>query len=403
LRTDTAGNIKWQTWLYDTVKQKSSPLSQGATINSLRESSRGTIICAAGDPYPNNNASPLNDYAAYLEFDSLGKLVNYNEWSTVTGYNIGGFSIEETKGKNILLAGNQAVFYLDSMGNDLWHKKYTFQLTGVGSEDNNINRVKLLRDNTPIVMGQAYEADCWTRYGKLYYDAWWSPIGYAGGLNTNWYTAGFSGEDDHLYDFTQLNNGNLVFVGSLAFSGGVQPVWIVITDSTGNRILWQKQFSGPIGGGGPMSVCATPDNGFTVVGYMDNGSFATGYDAFAAHFVSKPGAAVVSRSYSASKSVNGFSVHVSGAKLVVSGKTPGMAIGEVTLFDVSGKRVFNATSPRPSLRHCSGTTAAPLPQARGENSFTTIQFDISKLARGTYFVRVKAEAAVETMKFVYQR
>jgi len=164
----------------------------------------------------------------------------------------------------------------------------------------------LLRDNTPIVMGQAYEADCWTRYGKLYYERLVVTDRLRRRLEHELYTADFR---VRMIIFMILHSsimGTLCLLGAFAFSGGVQPVWIVITDSTGNRILWQKQFSGPIGGGGPMSVCATPDNGFTVVGYMDNGSFATGYDAFAAHFVSKPGAAVVSRSYSASKSVEWF-------------------------------------------------------------------------------------------------
>jgi hypothetical protein len=61
--------------------------------------------------------------------------------------------------------------------------------------------------------------------------------------------------------------------------------------------------------------------------------------------------------------------------------------------DVSGKRLINSTSPRP--------LAAPLPKERGKTNFTTIQFDISKLAHGTYFVRMKAGAAVETTKFAY--
>ena len=155
----------------------------------------------------------------------------------------GGFDIEETQGGNYLLAGNEAVFYLDSVGRPQWQTKYTFQLTGVGSEVNNINRAKVLRDNTPLVMGQAYEGNCWTKYQKLYYDAWWSPIGYESGLNTNWDTAGFSGGDDYMYDFTQLNNGNLVFVGNKSWGNGATPVWVIVTDSLGKKSFFEKQFS----------------------------------------------------------------------------------------------------------------------------------------------------------------
>jgi hypothetical protein len=128
MRIDSLGNVKWQTWLFDTVTYQPQPLSRSATINSLCESSRGTIICAAGDPFPNNGGTALSNYAAYLEFDSLGKLINYSEWKSVTGIAIAGFSIAETKGKNMLLGGNQAVFYLDSVGNAQWQTKYTFQL-----------------------------------------------------------------------------------------------------------------------------------------------------------------------------------------------------------------------------------------------------------------------------------
>ena len=250
----------------------------------------------------------------------------------------------------------------------------------MGSEVNNINRAKVLRDNTPVVMGQAYEGNCWTKYKKLYYDAWWSPIQYESGLNTNWDTAGMQGGDDHLYDFTQLKNGNLVFVGNLAYTGGTQPIWIIVTDSIGKKLLWEKQFSGPLGGGGPMSVCATPDNGFTVVGYMDNGTLATGYDAFAAHFIPKAKSAV-SRTNSALKSTHGFNVHISGARLIILNNAPLKSPGVVSIFDITGKRIASQTT--------------------GTNFNTPLSFDISKLARGTYFVRLKAGSAEQTMKVVY--
>jgi hypothetical protein len=89
----------------------------------------------------------------------------------------------------------------------------------------------------------------------------------------------------------------------------------------------------------------------------------------------------VSRIYSSLKSVNGFNVRIMGEKLVVSGKTPGMAIGEVSLFDVSGRCVAM--------------------QAVGAKGSSPLSFDISKLARGTYVVRVKAGVAAQTMKICH--
>ncbi|MGB7569665.1 MAG: T9SS type A sorting domain-containing protein [Chitinivibrionales bacterium] len=380
-QTDTAGNIKWSTWYYDSVGNNLR-LQKNAAINSLRETSRGTIICAAGDPYPNNNGQVLNNYAAMLEFDSLGNMHHYREFNNVTGYNIGGFYVDETQGKNFVLSGNQGVLYTDTVDYVLWQKNYTFMLTGVGSETNNISRAKVLRDNNLIVAGQAYEGNCWTTYKHLYYDAWWSSADYGSGSNRDWDTAGKQGADDDIDDFTQLNNGNLVFVGEKGGANGNSPLWVFVTDSTGKRLLWEKQFLNKSTKNVtmyPMSVAASPDGGFTVVGYGNFGTDAN--DAFAQHFVYKPVSAVMYRGNFQAKSLNGFSVRLAGAKLVVSGKTPGMVMSEVSLFDVSGR--------------CVAT------QAVGAKGSSPLSFDISKLAHGTYVVRLKAGSAVETTKFAY--
>ena len=390
IRLDTAGIIKWATWYYDSVKNQNF-LQHSATINCLRETSRGTIICAAGDPYPNNNGLKLSNYAALLEFDSLGRNPYLpfepcfvSEFYLNTGYNIGGFCVDETKGKNFVLSGNQSVYYTDSLGNPLWRKNYTFMLNGVGSETNNITRAKVLRDNTLMVAGQAYEGNCWTNYQHLYYDAWWSTVDYASGSNQHWDTAGTQGGDDKIFDFTQLNNGNIVFVGVKAYAtiGTSTPVWMFLTDSSGTKFLWENiAFTGLANANMvPMSVTATPDNGFTVVGYES--TVNTGYDAFAMHFVPKPVSAV-SRTNSAWKSTHGFNVHISGARLIILNNAPIKSMGVVSLFDITGKRIASKTV--------------------GANLNTPLSFDISKLSFGTYFVRVKSGSAAQTMKFVKER
>jgi hypothetical protein len=353
----------------------------------VRETKRGTIICAAGDYFTDGNYIFGNikyDYAAVLSFDSSGKVIDWGECGGVAGYSAGGFCIEETASQYLLLSGNQEIFYFDSGIGLTWKKKYTFSLNGVGAEVNNITRCKILRDGTPIVAGQAYEGNCWTNFGKLYYDAWWSPISYSGGTNSAWDTAGFQGGNDAIYDFTQLNNGNIVFIGSRA--NGPGGIWTFVTDSTGKKLLWEKQNpipykSNPGSSARGYSVCATDDGGFTVAGELVLVDSLGGHNALAAHFVSKPVSAVVSRIYSSLKSVNGFNVRIMGEKLVVSGKTPGMAIGEVSLFDVSGRCVAM--------------------QAVGAKGSSPLSFDISKLARGTYVVRVKAGVAAQTMKICH--
>ena len=346
LRTDTLGNIKWSTWLYDSVNNRQTILKRAsATFNSVRETKRGTIICAAGDNFTDGNYIFGNikyDYAAVLSFDSSGKVIDWGECGGVAGYSAGGFCIEETASQYLLLSGNQEIFYFDNGIGLTWKKKYTFNLDGVGAEVNNITRCKTLRDGSLVVAGMAYEGNCWTNFGKLYYDAWWSPISYSGGTNSAWDTAGFQGGNDAIYDFTQLSNGNIVFIGSRA--NGPGGIWTFVTDSTGKKLLWEKQNpipykSNPGSSARGYSVCATDDGGFTVAGELVLVDSLGGHNALAAHFVSKPVSAVVSRIYSSLKSVNGFNVRIMGEKLVVSGKTPGMAIGEVALFDVSGRCV----------------------------------------------------------------
>ena len=273
------------------------------------------------------------------------------------------------------------MYYTDSLGNPLWKSNYTFSLAGVGTVKNNISRAKVLRDNTLIVAGQAYEGNCWTKYKTLYYDAWWSPVNYGSGLNTNWDTAGREGGSDGLYDFTQLNNGNLVFVGNKdntsSDSGGI---WTFVTDSTGKHLYWEKQtkvFYKKDDGRAvtPYSVCATPDGGFTVVGVDQCVDSLGGKNAFAAHFISKPISAVMYRGNFQAKSLNGFSVRLAGAKLLVS-NTMSKVPATVSLFDVSGRCVATQTGSE------------------------KISVNMATMAKGIYVVGVKAGTVQQAQKIV---
>jgi hypothetical protein len=377
MRTDSLGNLKWATWYYDSVADKS--LLQGSgTINCLRETKNGKIICAAGDPYPFNNNQQLTNHAVYFEFDSMGTLKRHREWSNVAGYRIGGFDIEETKGGEYLFSGNQAVFYLDTSSVPEWQANYTFQLTGVGSEVNNINRAKVLRDNTPVVMGQAYEGNCWTNYQKLYYDAWWSPIQYQSGLNVTWDTAGYQGGDDAVYDFTQLNDGNLVFVGIKAYLQGIHTIWVFVTDSTGKKMLWEDQVGISTSGATPLSVCSTPDDGFTVVGASNN----NGGDAFAVHFVPKPASAIIFRHAVLPSNSNVENIAISERKVIFSFTGDGNSAARLT--------IVNAT----------GVTVALLARTSIQCGKNTLVWDCSRVPQGFYLYQLKVDGKTTTGKII---
>jgi hypothetical protein len=157
LRMDTAGVIKWKAWYYDSVNSR-NVLSRSATINCVRETKRGTIICAGGDYFTDQGyvfGDVKYNFAVGFEIDSAGTKLHGGEFNNTTTNNIGGFDIEETPTGNYIVSGNQAINCVDTTSRTLWQKKYTFMLDGVGSEVNNITRCKVLRDGTLMVAGQA--------------------------------------------------------------------------------------------------------------------------------------------------------------------------------------------------------------------------------------------------------
>jgi hypothetical protein len=393
MRTDSLGNLKWATWYYDSVGNKSY-LKGSGTVNSIKEASNGNIICAVGDEYPVTSSQSMENYAALLIVDSLGKNpfsaskpCYVKEYDNQTGYNINGFYIEETANRRYLLSGNQNVYYTDTLGNPVWRTDYSFWLEGVGTMQNNVIRAKVLRDNTLMVAGQAYERNCWTLYQTLYYDAWWSPIQSGSGAYTTWDTAGEQRDDDKLYDFTQLKNGTLVFIGR---SGNYNGIWAFVTDSSGKKLLWQKDFpisyhSDPADGRAALgySVCSTDDGGFTLVGELKLVDSLGGENGLVAHFIPKPESAVIFPKPSALKSIREYNIHVSGSRLIVSDNASTEHFDEVALFDISGKRISMHKT--------------------GANSASPFSFDISKLSFGTYFVRLKSGSGAQTMKICLNR
>jgi hypothetical protein len=375
LRTDLLGNIKSSTWFYDSLNDKSL-LARSCGINSVRETKRGTIICAAGDDFP--GGSNLNNYAAYLEFDSALNLIRYREWDNKPGYEIAGFNIEETRGGEYLLSGNRAVFYLDTSGAPKWQKSYTYQLEGTGSQVANIFRAKVLRDNTPVIAGQVYESDCWVNYKRYYYDAWWTPVRYSDGSIVSWDTAGMEAGSDIIYDFTQLKSGNLVFVGNPQYVGGIQMLWVFVTDSTGKKLLWEKKYAGPDSLHiQPYSVCATPDSGFTVVGW---GAVVNNTNALAMHFapmVPVSNAPVISHS----QTKPSVSTTITDSKMLFT--YTGNAVNSAfTIYDIAGKKIA-------SLRSSTLST--------GNASFV---LDRSRISNGVYSYSLSSNSGLITGRFV---
>jgi hypothetical protein len=231
------------------------------------------------------------------------------------------------------------------------------------------------------VAGQTYEGNCWTNFKQLYFDAWWSPVSLLDGTNTTWDTAGFQGGNDQIYDFTQLNNGNLIFVGSRYSGPG--GIWTFVTDSSGKNVLWEKQtpvpYKADLGTSArAYSVCATPDGGFTVAGELILSDALGGHNAMAAHFVPKP-LAGVTRGVSVKTVSSTLSMRIMGKIFFVKSSVPLALPFTVSVYDLAGKRI--------ALQ-------------KGQEE---ISVDISKMAKGTYFVQVKNAGAIQTEKVVIER
>ena len=376
-RFDSSGNIKWTAWYYDTTQGVLGRILTGPSfINSIQETSRGQIICAIGEQFP--GGSPLENYAAYLEYDSSGILKRVREWDNQVGVSIAGFSIDETRDHYFLMAGKQNVFFLDSTGAAKVKRSYSFMLEGVGSVTNNVTRAKILRDGTLMVAGQAYEGTCWMYWQKLYYDAWWSPIYEGSAANVTWDTAGFFGADDYLYDFTQLAGGRIAFVGKNAMGDGV---WTFVTDSTGKEILWEKQTLIPYGStdgrnARPYSVCATPDSGFTLVGPYGCLKADGEMNAFAAHFIPVPPTITVALPQTSN--IPKVYCKLTGSKAMFTFSHHNMNPKELSIFNASGKLINHFT------------TAIPIGNSK------QVIWSYSKSARGIYFYKIKANDEIFT-------
>lgn len=101
---DSQFNVIRSYWHFDSASSKRR-LGKGATINSIVETHDGRILAAAGDAFPDNDGLGLNNYAALLEFDSLGTAKPHREWLNSTGYEVAGWSLTPSESGGYMLGG----------------------------------------------------------------------------------------------------------------------------------------------------------------------------------------------------------------------------------------------------------------------------------------------------------
>ena len=200
---------------------------------------------------------------------------------------------------------------------------------------------------------------------------------------------GTQGGSDGLYDFTQLIDGKLVFVGIKATpvdSG----LWVFVTDSTGKQILWEKQYNLPGRDAGgyelktllPLSVCATKDSGFTVVG--DNNTYGNNHNAFAMHFVPSEPTTVIKKQ-PLNQSNTAVKLKITGSKVIFSFPSSVSMPVELSVYNAAGKRITEVKSR----------------DLKAEKN--SLLWDCSGVSEGIYLYRIRFTDRISTGKLVLKK
>ncbi len=154
-------------------------------------------------------------------------------------------------------AGNEDIYLVktDSDGNKLWDKTYG----GMG-QDLGIY-VQQTFDGGYIITGATYSfnlysADIWLIKTNANGDEIWNRL--YGDITS-----------DSSYSVQQTSDGGYILIGyTYSFSAGKEDIWLIKTDSDGNK-LWDRTFGG-INHDGGYSVQQTFDDGYIIAGYTDS-------------------------------------------------------------------------------------------------------------------------------------
>jgi hypothetical protein len=200
---------------------------------------------------------------------------------------------------------------------------------------------------------------------------------------------GTQGGSDGLYDFTQLIDGKLVFTGIKA-TPIASGLWVFVTDSTGKHILWERQYKLPGKDAGgyelktllPLSVCATEDSGFTVVG--DNNTYGNNHNAFAMHFVPSEPTTVIKKQ-PLNQSNTAVKLKITGSKVIFSFPSSVSMPVELSVYNAAGKRITEVKSR----------------DLKAEKN--SLLWDCSGVSEGIYLYRIRFTDRISTGKLVLKK
>lgn len=274
---------------------------------------------------------------------------------------------------------------IDSIGNLLWQRSLG------GSQDDRAHSVHPSPDAGYIVTGysKSTDGDVTGHHGSiLYHDYWVVKLNGSGAIQ--WKKSPGGGADDQAlasertYDggsvlggWTYSNNGDVTGFHASSYAD----YWIVKLD-TGGTIQWQKCLGGTDSDGG-TSVMQTSDLGFIVAGYSKStDGDVTGNHGNFDFWVVKLASPATADEIKSERNEGFISPNPATNELRINPDASGaeLRIEEVEIYNVLGEKFFS--------------------QQPIANSQEPISINISSLPSGLYFLKLKTDGGLKTVKFV---
>jgi hypothetical protein len=311
IKTDSNGNKVWD---------KTFGGNSDDEGMSVRQTSDGGYILVGG-----TSSYGAGGWDVWLiKTDSNGNKV----WDKTFGGNSddAGMSVQQTSDGGYIVvgytssygAGGEDVWLIktDSKGNKVWDKTFG------GTSDDAGTSVQQTSDGGYIVVGGT------SSYGAGGLDVWLIKTDFNG--NKVWDKTFGGNYDDAGMSVRQTSDGWYIVVGhTSSYGAGSNDVWLIKTDSNGNRV-WDKTF----GGNSPemgMSVQQTSDGGYVIAGFAM--SYATsGIDVWLIKTDSN-GNKVWDRTFGGTSADHGWSVQqTSDGGYVIAGFTMSYGAGGVDVW-----------------------------------------------------------------------
>ena len=248
IKTDSSGNEQWNRYFGGTSNDR------GASV--IQTTDGGYLVAGSTFSFGAGSAD-----AWLIKTDSSGN----QQWSKTLGglSSDGAYCLQLTTDGGYILTGwtmsygpgsllNAWLVKTDNLGNEQWNKAFG----GTGSDK--AYCVQQTTDDGYILTGET------DSYGAGLIDAWLIKTDSSG--NEQWSkTFGGTGRD-YGYSVQQTLLGNYIIVGyTLSYGAGNEDVWLIKTDSSGNKI-WDETYGG-----------ASSDEGFSVQQTTDGGYIVTGH------------------------------------------------------------------------------------------------------------------------------